>query len=109
MYDKVQSPELLLYNLSSVVNITVEHLLIPNTQALNSILELISVLSTDMRYVLGLCLTCSGELVKYYDKLLTALLSLMDQKEPERTSTVFQTLVLMFRNLSGSDIRTTSP
>lgn len=105
MYDKVQSPELLLYNLSSVVNITVEHLLIPNTQALNSILELISVLSTDMRYVLGLCLTCSGELVKYYDKLLTALLSLMDQKEPERTSTVFQTLVLMFRNLSGSDIR----
>ena len=96
---------MLLYNLSSVVNITVEHLLIPNTQALNSILELISVLSTDMRYVLGLCLTCSGELVKYYDKLLTALLSLMDQKEPERTSTVFQTLVLMFRNLSGSDIR----
>ena len=50
-------------------------------------------------------LICSGELVKYYDKLLTALLSLMDQKEPERTSTVFQTLVLMFRNLSGSDIR----
>ena len=49
MFEKVQSPELLLFNLSSVVDITVEHLLIPNTQALGSILELISVLSTDMR------------------------------------------------------------
>lgn len=51
------------------------------------------------------CMSCRGELVRYYDKLLAALLSLMDTKEPERTSNVFQTLVLMFRNLSGSDIR----
>ena len=52
MYDKVQSPEMQLHNLSSIVDITVEHLLIPNTQALGSILELIAVLSTDMRYFL---------------------------------------------------------
>ncbi|KNB46185.1 hypothetical protein JH06_0312 [Blastocystis sp. subtype 4] len=95
VFNKVQSPEMLLHNLSTVVDITVEHLLVPNTQALNSILELIVTLSIDMR----------GELIKYYDKLLTALLSLLDQKEPERTSNVFQTLVLMFRNLSGNDIR----
>ena len=44
-------------------------------------------------------------MVRYYDKLLSALLSLMDTKEPERTSNVFQTLVLMFRNLNGNDIR----
>ena len=41
-----------LHNLSSIVDLTVEHLLIPNTQALGSILELIAVLSTDMRYSL---------------------------------------------------------
>lgn len=96
---------MLLHNLSTVVDITVEHLLIPNTQALNSILELIVTLSTDMRFELLKIVICRGELIKYYDKLLTALLSLLDQKEPERTSNVFQTLVLMFRNLSSNDIR----
>ena len=46
-----------------------------------------------------------GELIVYYDKLLPALLSLMDPQEPEKTSNVFQTLLLMFRNLNGDDIR----
>lgn len=41
---------MLLHNLSTVVDITVEHLLVPNTQALNSILELIVTLSIDMRF-----------------------------------------------------------
>ena len=48
---------------------------------------------------------CRGELVQYYDKLLSVLLSLMDQKDPEATSSVFETLILMFRNLNGNDIR----
>ena len=96
---------MLLHNLSTVVDITVEHLLVPNTQAMNSILELIVTLSIDMRYELYGISICRGELIKYYDKLLTALLSLVDQKEPERSSNVFQTLVLMFRNLNGNDIR----
>lgn len=90
----VQSPEMLLHNLESVIECIVYHVTVPNSLATKSILHLIAVLSRDMR----------GELIPYYDKLLTAILSLMDLKEPEKTSDVFQTLILMFRNLNGKDI-----
>ena len=82
---------MLLHNLEFVVDSIVYHVTVPNSLATKSILHLIAVLSRDMR----------GELIRYYDKLLSAVLSLMDMKEPEKTSDVFQTLILMFRNLNG--------
>ena len=85
---------MLLHNLEFVVVSIVYHVTVPNSLATKSILHLVAVLSRDMR----------GELIRYYDKLLSAILSLMDMKEPEKTSDVFQTLILMFRNLNGKDI-----
>lgn len=105
VFDKVQSPEMLLHNLSSVIDIIVYHLSIPNSLARDSILKLVAILSRDMRFCRFPPLTPRGELIQYYDKLLSLLLSLMDQKDPEATSSVFETLILMFRNLNGNDIR----
>ena len=96
---------MLLHNLSSVIDIIVYHLSIPNSLARDSILKLVAILSRDMRFCRFPPLTPRGELIQYYDKLLSLLLSLMDQKDPEATSSVFETLILMFRNLNGNDIR----
>lgn len=49
VFDKVQSPEMLLHNLSSVIDIIVYHLSIPNSLARDSILKLVAILSRDMR------------------------------------------------------------
>ena len=105
MFDKVQSPEMLLHNLSSVIDIIVYHLSIPNSLAIDSILKLVAILSRDMRFAFVFPFIARGELIQYYDKLLSTLLSLMNQKDPESTSSVFETLILMFRNLNGTDIR----
>ena len=97
---------MLLHNLPKVIDIIVYHISIPDSQAIDSILKLVSVLSRDMRLLtLSSSLIYSGELIVYYDKLLPTLLSLMDPQEPEKTSNVFQTLLMMFRNLNGDDIR----
>lgn len=96
---------MLLHNLSSVIDIIVYHLSIPNSLAIDSILKLVAILSRDMRFAFFPPFIARGELVQYYDKLLSTLLSLMNQKDPESTSSVFETLILMFRNLNGTDIR----
>lgn len=103
--DLVQSPEMLLHNLSKVVDIIIFHLSVPGSLAIDSILKLVTVLSRDMRFTRFFLFISRGELLIHYDKLLPTLLSLMDPQEPEKTSNVFQTILLMFRNLNGDDIR----
>ena len=49
--DLVKSPEMLLHNLPKVIDIIIYHLTIPNSQAVDSILKLVAVLSRDMRFV----------------------------------------------------------
>ena len=47
--DLVKSPEMPLHNLPKVIDIIVYHISIPDSQAIDSILKLVSVLSRDMR------------------------------------------------------------